>query len=331
MEQSSYVENPPSTEKSIGAHPYSTRCRHLSAVCADDIVGRSVGQKRENRSLGWSKLIVRRRRSFLYSTTAAQRDLMRAKPHLGVVALSILSSRDTSPDFERSRRLIENARWLNQVLDDHDLPATWFISDAEVQAVRARVASSQAAHEIGFLVDVGRSSARAKFGRELDRQLVTARACGVEVSSVAAFGGVLPQPDMMVKRGVSAICYIDHHQVRWRRAIQWHKVEAPRFGLWNLPSTLEIGAGGWWSQAKARNQALRQAADVANGAGFSHLTIELEHVSGRSARRTLKAVVGDVSALCEKGRLETRTLSGVVDLLTARATIRPAHSILRAA
>jgi hypothetical protein len=255
---------------------------------------------------------------------------MRAKPHLGVVALSILSSRDTSQGFERSRRLLENARWLNQVLDDQSFPATWFISDVEVQAVRARVASSKSAHEIGFLVDAGRSAARAEFGRELDRQLMTARACGVEVSSVAKFGGPLQQLDLLVKRGISALLSIDCDE-RSHRITQWHKVEALRFGLWNLPSTLETSAGGWWPQAVTRSQARRQAGDVANGAGFFHLAIELEHAGGRGARRTLKAIIGDVSALREKGLLETRTLSGIVGLLTARAAIRPAHSILRAA
>src|SRR5687767_6366631 len=67
--------------------------------------------------------------------TCRERESMRAKPLVGVVALSILSSRDTSPDFDRSRRLLENARWMNQVLDDHQFPATWFISDAEIRSV----------------------------------------------------------------------------------------------------------------------------------------------------------------------------------------------------
>ncbi len=250
-------------------------------------------------------------------TPAAQRESMRAKPLVGVVALSILSSRDPSPDFDRSRRLLENARWMNQLLDDHQFPATWFISDAEIHSVRARVASSKVPHEIGLLLDAGHSSARAAFGRELHRQLMTVGACGAEVSSVAKFGGPLQQLDLLVKRGISALCSIECDE-RSQRMMQWHKVEALRFGIWSLPATLEIGAGGWWSQAVARSQSRRQANDVANRAGFCHLTIELEQVGGRSARRTLKSAIAVASALREQGRLETRTLSGVVNLLTAR-------------
>jgi hypothetical protein len=236
-----------------------------------------------------------------------------------------------SPDFNRFKSLCDNARWLFRLLNEHQFPATWFISESATEIVCSHLLSAVVPHEVGIWVDAGDSVGRMAFAREIDRQLFAMRQGGNRVSSIAGSPAAIRHVDLLLKRGIRALYPVELPDSIPRRTMSWHDVEAPRFGIWSLPPTLSIEAAGPLIQWVFRRRARRQISDVAGGARFSHLTVQLERVGERSVRRTLRSVIAAASVLREKGSLETRALSGVVELLTARPAARSAHSILRAA
>jgi hypothetical protein len=257
---------------------------------------------------------------------------MRAKPSTGVVALSVYSLSKQSQDFGHAKHLIENAHWLLQSLNEHRFPATWFLPDVVAQVLRPKVASSNVAHEPGILIDNGQSERRAEFAREIDRQRLIAADAGMNATSLAISGGSVQQLDMLIKRGISALCPLEMEGVSpLRDAINWNKVETPRFGIWSLRSTLRIGDGGWLAQTMWRKFAKRQIGETASACKFCHLLVPLDQVGRATVRRTLRAVIAQTAALRDQRKLEAHALAGVVNHLTARPAIQRAKSILRVA
>jgi hypothetical protein len=256
---------------------------------------------------------------------------MRARPSTGIVALSIYST-EPSQDFSRSKHAIDNARWLLQVLNEYRFPATWFMSDAVAQVVRKSILSAKLAHEFGMSIVASQSSSRSEFGRELDRQRLVAGSDGLKLTSLALSHGSTQQFDMLVRRGISALCPLELDSTsRSKQAIDWLKVESPHFGIWNLRFTLRIGDGGWLAQAVSRMNAKRQIHQAASDSKFCHIVVSLDQVGRGQIRRTLRAAVTLAAMLRDQGKLKTQTLTGVVDNLTARPATQRAKSILRVA
>jgi hypothetical protein len=284
----------------------------------------------ENRVVRWSKRILRLHRSRTRLTSFG--DPMRAKPSTGVVALSIYSLPKQSQDFGHSKHLIENAQWLLQLLNEHRVAATWFLPDIVAQVVRPRIAASKVAHELGILIDNGRSERRAELAREIDRQRLIAANAGSNDTSLAMTSGPVQQLDMLIRRGISALCPLEIDRASpLKDAMNWNKIETPRFGIWNLRSTLRIGDGGWLAQTMSRKYARRQIGESASESKLSHLLVPLDHVGRTTVRRTLRALIAQTAMLRDKAKLEAHTLAGVVDQLTARPAIHRAKSILRVA
>jgi hypothetical protein len=259
-------------------------------------------------------------------------DPMRAKPSTGVVALSVYSLSKQSQDVGHAKHLIENAHWLLQLLNEHRLPATWFLPDVVAQVVHPNVASSNVPHELGILIDNIQSERRAEFAREIDRQRLIAANAGMNVTSLAITGGTVQQLDMLIKRGISALCPLEIEPVSpLREAMNWNKIETPRFGIWSLRSTLRIGDGGWLAQAMSRNYAKRQIGEAAIESQLSHFVVPLDHVDRTTVRRSIRAAIARTVLLRDQGKLQTHTLAGVVNYLTARPAVQRAKSILRVA
>jgi hypothetical protein len=259
-------------------------------------------------------------------------DPMRAKPSTGVVALSIYSFPKQTQDFGHSKQQTESAQWLIQLLNEHHFPATWFLPDMFAKVVRPKVASSSVAHELGILIDNSQSERRADFAREIDRHRLIAANAGMNITSLAVSGGTVQQLDMLIKRGINALCPLEIDGASTsRNAMDWNKIETRRFGIWNLNSTLRIGDGGWLAAVMSRKFAKRQIVETASASKFCHLLVSLDRVGRTAVRRTLRAVIAQTAVLRTQDKLEALTLAGVVDHLTARPAIQRAQSILRVA
>jgi hypothetical protein len=257
---------------------------------------------------------------------------MKANPSLGVVALSIYSSGEQEQDFSRSKQLVENCRWLLHLLDERRFPATWFMSVVVAPSVRPSILSSNVPHEVGVSIDRNQLASRAAFGREIDRQVLVAGNDGIKVTSLALPSGPIQQLDMLIRRGISALCPLELDAIsRSNKAISWQNLESPRFGTWNLPATFTIGGGGWFAQTMSRMHAKRQIQQVASESKFCHLVVPLDQVNRAPVRRTLRAAIALAAILRDHGKLETQPLGRVVDRLTIRPVAKRAHSILRVA
>ncbi len=171
----------------------------------------------------------------------------------GILTISV----DVELDVERrgldqQRSLERVTAQLADLLDEHQMGATWAVADPAVSAATDRLTRSPAAHEIAILGErswVGREAGRTRFARELARRVTRGRAAGFEISTLLLRDAELDDHlDLAIKQGLTAISSAT--LVAQRSRFGGRTVSSPlalRFGLWSIPTHEVLPSHSVWA------------------------------------------------------------------------------------
>lgn len=240
------------------------------------------------------------------------------------------------PERDQARSLDSAARRLVRLLSHHRVAATWAVADPAISAATDQLLADELGHEIAVLGDptwVGKEAGRMRFGRELARRVGHARAAGIPLTTLALRGTELVDHlDLVVKQEISVVRsdYRDLSTGWFARPI----TQAPaalRFGLWEVPPTLQLPAEGgfsWWGSQRRR---ARKGIDRAiTDRGIFHLQIDALHFAehGDAAERRLDQILRHATARAAENAIEIAPLRAVAHRLAGERTTAPARSIL---
>ncbi len=256
----------------------------------------------------------------------------------GVLVISVDVTSDNQGLAVSSRQALESGtELLFRLFEKCQTPATWSMEDLTL--VRHWDALRRAGHDVAVLAQprwAAPSAGRREFAAELSRQAGLAEAAGSQLATLV-LRGFPPNrhTDLLIKHGVRAVRSLDLSYCRGSRSplLRIFRAEnteaapsAIRFGLWDVPATLDLPGGA--SPAKVRQQIDRAAAT----GGYAHLAIhvgqlaELKHGAYR-----LEQVLQHARQLRGGGRIRIETVAGLAARLATPRQLQPSRSILRAA
>ena len=237
-----------------------------------------------------------------------------------------------------SRTAATNARSVEAVFDllaGRDIAATWRSQSPIRSPLAGRIAQGQTRQEIGLAVS---SQARETLAIEVRRETLTARAGGINLSTVFADEALsADRHELLTKYGITAVAevgqqasagYVSSNKLwqasRWLLPLAAHVAHRPqnlRWGLWRMPTAMHLATAGAWQVRHAVDSA------VATG-GTLHLHVDLEATPSRLLG-DLESVIRQIDSHASRGRLTTQTMSTVVARLSRPRVVAPACSILR--
>lgn len=256
-----------------------------------------------------------------------------AGPASGQLVVSIdLELENLSHSLAKQKSLDALTSQLVAELGARQMPATFAVADPVLSAATDTITQSAGGHELAVLADAtwaGPGAGRERFARELARRFDSARAAGLNVSTLALRHLEMEEHfDLLPKNAISAV----RTDPVSRRGLLLPP-QVLRFGVWQLTASLRLPQSArWWlggSESAARGllkQAVKQGHIV-------HLLIdapqllENEGASLRSLQRTLNLA----AKLRDAGELEIATLQSVTANLSRPRHAAALRSILRAA
>ncbi len=153
-----------------------------------------------------------------------------------VVSIDVNFNRHAT-DTTGIRELSSVCQRIVRVLDKHNTPATWAVTDPSCTAISAVMMSSRTAHELALLGDgswIGPDAGRTGFARHLLGHLEEASSIGLQISTLAVEGADLRQNlDLLAKYHISMV---RPDAAGRRRSIQGTIPRKLRYGLWQLPA-----------------------------------------------------------------------------------------------
>ena len=255
----------------------------------------------------------------------------------GVLTLSIdLEIDATRLGLAEQRSLEAVTARLLALVGKYELPATWAVADPAVSAATERIVALRAGHEIALWGDatwVGREAGRSRFGRELTRRVVRARAAGLAVSTLVLKTSELEDHcDLAIKQGITAVrhpCLED--AAKNPRRLQ---PQTLRYGLWSFPVSLELPHASRWLPGGGGGHTARALIDQAiNERGLVQLAIDAPRLAARgyAAERVLQRVLEHAERRRQQGLLDVVTLGNMARKLSSQHHGQPSRSILRPA
>lgn len=212
------------------------------------------------------------------------------------------------------------AEQLCALLEKHRMVATWGIPLESFLAM-----PNSLEHELALLGEDAfiASAGRAGFSQHLSRQLSHANANGILIGSIVLTPDAeVRNADLLIKNGMRAIAVRSLGPCRGERP-----VDQIRWGLWKLrPTTVIRNASGWLP-----SRLERQVHASIGEHRMVHLQIELAKsaMAGRDLLGIADRVLGQVSDLRAKYRLENISLSALANELALGKKSRSTESILR--
>ena len=243
------------------------------------------------------------------------------------------------PGRDQQRSLEAVTGNLLKLLGQYRMPATWAVADPAISAATDGLLAADAGHEIAILGDptwVGHQAGRMRFGRELARRVMHGRAAGIAISTLALRGTELADHlDLLIKHDISVLRsdYHEHVQGWFARPV----VQAPaalRFGLWDLPASMQLPGPSRWKLGGGGGRRGRGGIDQAiTTQGVFQVGIDALSLAERGpmAEHTLEQVLRHAALRRQEGTLEVLPLAAVANKLAGERTNAPARSILHPA
>lgn len=254
--------------------------------------------------------------------------------HVGYVHLTVEAEpTDVDRSLDRHRGLAHVTEQLFDMLNRHQLPATWAVGDPSQSAAAGLVAASDTEHDLALLGDrywIGKTAGRTRFARELARRVSQARTAGIEVVTLLPrVAPVAEHVDLVVKQGIRAVVAIAGATAKRTNAT------GPRtlhYGVWEFAATERLPlrsswlpGSGWKLSGKIRRAAL--------DASTIHVVMDASAVeeAGRSAINTIERLLRQVAKLQDRGLVQVETLKAAAVRLSDLPVVTPQRSILRSA
>ena len=222
---------------------------------------------------------------------------------------------------------------LRELLRRADIGATWAVADPALSAATQQILAAGMDHEIAVLGDrswVGHGAGRARFARELTRRVLSARAAGLPVTTLALRHAELDEHlDLLVKTGISVVrgCTPASGATRPTRS-SWL-----RHGVWEAAATMSFPTPRRWFRFVDRWTANRALRSAVRERGSIHLVVDAARLvdSDGAGLRTIEMVLQCASRLRDRGDLHIAPLRDLPSFHQPETTTTRLHSILRPA
>ncbi len=233
------------------------------------------------------------------------------------------------------RRLHEYGERVQQILENHRLPATWAVAEPATSPAVTRLRSSLLRHEIALLGEatwVGGQVARSCFAQELARRVGHAQAADLAITSLVPRDVLVDDHlDLVIRHGITAVRGLVDVEGRSRRPAVPHPLH---YGLWEIPGSERLpGRSGWLSRPLSSWRLMRRMDAASRRCGFFHAIVDVPRLAeaGRSALRSFERAIRNVARLAQRSRVRPATLCDAAAELSATPASSPQHSILRRA
>ncbi len=263
---------------------------------------------------------------------------MRNASRGGVFVVSIDTELDINQrKIQDQRQITATCSQLTQMLARYRIPATWAVADPAHWPLTGMLSSTGVQHEgvqheVAILGDetwVGPAAGRTHFARELHRRIQSARAEGLEATTLLLQNTELTDNlDLLYKLGISMVrpCIKQPSN-----AARVGPAQTLRFGVWQLQATVTYPNPSRWlpiGGTVSIRHALRRALA---GGHDAHLAIDAAQLTrlGKRGMQSLEWLLRDVTADRRGSTVEMKTLSQVAaDLSRPRQTVK-SQSLLR--
>ena len=252
--------------------------------------------------------------------------------HVPLVTLSVdleLEIEQQRPGAER--QLEQTTAELIGVFDRHRAAATWAVADPAISAAMHQIRRSQLPHEVAIQGDrswVGHGAGRTRFARELTRRVLSARAAGIPVSTLALKNADLGEHlDLLVKSGISVV-----RGGQVAADANGRQSRMLRFGVWEAPVSARLPEVARWSWSAGLWSAKRLVRQAMKKNLATHLSIDASRLMGPDTARlvTIEKFLKFAARLRDQGRLQIAPLRALAGDGSSSVG-RPMQSILRAA
>lgn len=237
-----------------------------------------------------------------------------------------------SIDVPTSRQSQQAHASLLAACDQHQLPATWALTDSN-SSFCERLGASRTSHEVALLATSDWADAgvgRTRFAQQLTARLEKVRRHGTEVSTLALADCDLGEHvDLLVKHRLSVVRTCETNASVGAAAVNARSL---RFGVWQARPNLEIPhTTRWWQSPTHQLSRLVQAA--AERRAVVHLRIHADVVAQDVRwRKAVEFVLEQAARMVEKERLVVCPLRSIASAFGKTRTRARSHaSILRRA
>jgi len=223
----------------------------------------------------------------------------------------------------------------------HDITATWAFGDPAGSPLAGLVWGQNPGHEIALLADAAwsrREATRRTIVGPLANAVAACRDHGRPLRSLVLRSGRLDQHwDVLTKHGLTAVRVADQPRPAtrgfapfesWRlgRGRIEHRPHVLRWGLWELPVTLELTPTN-------PSPAAPVIKHLATHGGIATVAVDAggERRQQQATIEACKRVMQLVAAPLAEGRIQVATLGEIVERLVRRGPTVSSRSILRSA
>jgi hypothetical protein len=252
----------------------------------------------------------------------------------------LVLSIDVDPDVARHdtaavRDAEAAATTLLRQMTDHQLSATWAVSDLSARFVSERLALSTG-QEIAILGDsswAGADVPRGLLSAALGRRIEKAAHLPHQPQTLVVHDGGLPEDlDVLVKNGIRAVrTSPPAREVGLLRTVAQLLGSVRRISIDAQPKSVRWGVAELSASYQLPDCGIRRAQRAIRRAvaerTLMHLAIDLPRVQASAIERVLQTIV----RARDEGNLHVVAIAGLLNQLVAAQQGRPARSILRRA
>ena len=252
----------------------------------------------------------------------------------GIVTISIDLELEIEHYTSHAQRHLDRVRsQLIELLEVHQIPATWAVADPARSAASEPILASRVRHEIAVLGDrawVGYGAGRLRLQRELARRFDGARRVGMAVTTLALCNSDrLLDLDLLLEHGITAI-----RGPAVDSALEARRLgsKPARHGIWQAPTAWMLPPrGAWWllSAWGVRREIQRAASE----GSLLHLEISAPRLIelGEPAAQIVENAIAALASQRDQGQLQVLTLAAIAGEALSLRVPAPSHSILRPA
>ena len=259
--------------------------------------------------------------------------------HGGTVTISIDLELEIEHYTSQAQGHLDRVRGqLIDLLEAHQIPATWAVADPARSAASEPILASRVRHEIAVLGDrawVGYGAGRSRLERELARRFDGARRVGMAVTTLALCNSDrLLDLDLLLARGITAIRGPAVDTATEARRIGARRIgpRPARHGIWQAPTAWMLPPrGAWWllSAWGVRREIQR----AASAGSLLHLEVSAPRLIelGEPAAQIVENLIAALARQRDQGQLQVLTLAAIAGEALSLRAAAPSHSILRPA
>jgi hypothetical protein len=233
--------------------------------------------------------------------------------------------------YNSERELGTIVRQLLDTFTQHQMSATWALSDPASSPLSRLILGRNSAHEIAVFGDaswIGSHIGRRQFAKELQKRVERAKQTDINLATIALHGvELLGNLDLLVKSGIVVLRLAKASD---RTTEQLTRPQFHRYGIWQIAPTFElpVSATRWFGQQAAFRFALKRAV---RNRQVLHLRIDAaEFIStGKPAMHVLGRLLRATHQYRLAGALEVKTLGRAAADLAARPNTKRSRSVLR--